>query len=345
MSKLGIAVVGVGTMGRRHAENLRRAIGEAKLVAIADTDLERARRVAADLEVENCYGDIEPLLARKDVQAVVIASPSKFHAPTIQAAAAAGKDILCEKPLAVTLEEADLALAAVSRAGTRLQMGHMRRYDPAYADAKKRIEAGEIGDPVIFKSIGRDPELPPFSYFQAGGMLFLESSIHDFDLARWLMQDEISEVQAFGGALVSPEIAQFGDIDAGVVNLHFSRGAIGNVESFRQARYGYDIRTEVVGSKGSLLVGYLRQTPQFVLTSAGLTHDVVDHYLVRFAEAYVNEMQDFVQTILTDRPPRVTGHDGRQALAISLAAERSYRESRPVTLIEMAATEGPKPRS
>ena len=334
MSKLGVGVVGVGMMGKRHAENLRRAIPEARLVAVADADGERARRVAAELEVEHSYDSSEALLARKDIQAVVIASPAKFHAATIQAAAAAGKDILCEKPLALTLAEADAALAAVERATVRFQIGHMRRYDPAYADARKRIEAGEIGDPILFKAIGRDPEPPPPSYFQAGlgGMLFIESSVHEFDLARWLMSDEVAEVHAYAARLASAELAQFDDIDAGVVNLRFSRGAIGNVESFRQARYGYDIRTEIVGSKGTLMVGYLRQTAELALTGAGASHDVVDHWLVRFADAYLNEMRDFVQTILAGRSPRVTGRDGRQALAVALAAERSYRESRPVSL-------------
>lgn len=334
MRKLGVGVVGVGMMGKRHAENLRRAIPEARLVAVADANGERARRVAAELDVEHSYDSSEALLARKDIQAVVIASPAKFHAATIQAAAAAGKHILCEKPLALTLTEADAALAAVERAGVRFQIGHMRRYDPAYADARKRIEAGEIGDLILFKAIGRDPEPPPPSYFQAGlgGMLFIESSVHEFDLARWLMGDEVAEVHAYAARLASSEPAPPDDIDAGVVNLRFARGAIGNVESFRQARYGYDIRTEIVGSKGTLMVGYLRQTAELVLTGAGASHDVVDHWLVRFADAYLNEMRDFVQTILAGRSPRVTGRDGRQALALALAAERSYRESRPVAL-------------
>ncbi len=335
MDKLGIGVVGVGVMGRRHAESLRRAIPEAQLIAIADADPERARQVAVELEIDFHYDNIEPLLERKDIRAIVIASPAKFHASAIQVAAAAGKDILCEKPLALTLEEADAALAGVERAGVRLQVGHMRRYDPAYAAAKNRIEAGEIGEPVIFKAIGRDREAPPLSYFQSGlnPMLFLDSSIHEFDLARWLMEDEVAEVHAFA-AVRNPELAQFGDIDAGVVNLRFVRGSIGNVESFREACYGYDIRTEIVGSKGTLQVGYLRQTAQVVLSGAGARHDVVGHWLVRFAEAYLNELRDFVETVRAGRQPRVSGEDGRRALAIALAAERSYRESRPVALLE-----------
>jgi inositol 2-dehydrogenase len=334
MAKLGVAAIGVGTMGRRHAENLRRNVPEAHLVAVMDTDRERAERAAAELEVDSFYDTLEPVLERKDVQAVVIASPGKFHAEGIEAAAAAGKHILCEKPLALTMEEADRALAAAAKAGVSLQLGHMRRYDPGYVDARRRIEAGEIGDPVIFKSIGRDREPPPISYFQAGlnGMLFLDSSLHDFDLARWLMADEVAEVQAYAGVLVFPELAECRDVDSGVVNLRFARGAIGNVESFRHARYGYDIRTEIVGSQGTLLVGAGSRTPRRLLTAAGASHDLVGHFLERFADAYREEMRDFVETVLQEREPRVTGEDGQRALAVALAAERSYRESRAISL-------------
>lgn len=334
MAKLGIGVIGMGVMGARHAETLARWVAQARLVAVADTDRARARTVAGKLRVAHVYASAEEVLARRDVDAVVIASPARFHAQAIIAAARAGKAILCEKPLALTLEDADTALAAVERAGVPLQIGFMRRYDPAYAEAKRRIEAGAIGAPLLFKAIGRDPAPPPPSYFRGGlsGGLFLDSSIHEFDLARWLMEDEVAEVHAFA-AVRNPELAQFGDIDAGVVNLRFVRGGIGNVESFRQARYGYDIRTEIVGSKGTLQVGYLRQTAQVVLSGAGARHDVVGHWLVRFAEAYLNELRDFVETIRAGRQPRVSGEDGRRVLAIALAAERSYRESRPVALL------------
>lgn len=334
MSKLRVGVVGVGTMGKRHAENLRYRVPDAELVAVCDADGQRARQVAAELEIEHSYDSTEALVADKKVQAVVIASPAKFHPGHVQVCAEAGKDILCEKPLAMTLDEADAALATVARKGVRFQIGLMRRYDPAYADAWKRIEAGEIGEPVIFKAIGRDPEAPPLSYYQGGlnGSLFLDSSIHEFDLARWLMRDEVAEVQAFGTVRGAPELVQFGDVAAGVVNLRFESGAIGNVESFREAIYGYDIRTEIVGTRGTLMVGYLRHTPKLVLTRGGVTHDVVDHFLVRFADAYLIEMRDFVQMVRKGTAPYVTGEDGRKALAIALAALRSYRESRPVAL-------------
>jgi len=335
MAKLGVGVLGVGRMGRRHAENLRGLIPEAKLVAVADVDLEAARRLAGDLEIKHCYDSVEALVERKDIDAVVIASPSKFHLSAVQMAAAAGKHILCEKPLALTIDGVDAAIAAARGANVFLQVGFMRRYDPAYAEARKRIEAGEIGTPIIFRSIGRDREPPPLSFYKSGsGTLFLDSSIHEFDLARWLMKDEVAEVHAFGGTLACPELAQFGELDAGIVNLRFSRGAIGNVESFRQSRYGYDIYTEVVGADATLRIGYLRQTALTVLTGDGVSHDVVSQFLVRFAEAYLNELRDFVRAVRASSPPSVTGQDARRALAIALAAEKSCRDSRSVLLCE-----------
>jgi inositol 2-dehydrogenase len=340
MAKLGVGVLGAGRMGRRHAENLRSLVPEAKLVAVADVDLEAARQLAHDLEIDHYVDSVDALVERKDLDAVVIASPSRFHLSAVQTAAAAGKHILCEKPLALTIDGVDDAIAAARSANVLLQVGFMRRYDPAYAEAYKRIEGGEIGTPVIFRSIGRDREPPPLSFYKSGsGTLFLDSSIHEFDLARWLMRDEVAEVHAFGGTLACPELVQFGEFDAGIVNLRFSHGAIGNVESFRQSRYGYDIYTEVVGSKATLRIGYLRQTALTVLSGEGVGHDVVDHFLVRFADAYLNELRDFVRSVLTATPPRVTGDDARKALAIALAAARSCRDSRTVLVADETRAE------
>ncbi len=329
-----MGVVGVGAMGKRHAENIRRLIPEAQLIAVADVDLARARQVAAELEIDHAYDTIEALVERKDIQAVAIVTPAKFHGAAIRACAHAGKDIFCEKPLTLTVEEADEVLALTAKAGVRLQPGHVRRYDPSHVRAKKRIEAGEIGDPVLFKSLGRDQSPPPVSYMASGvnGMFFQDSGVHEFDLGRWMMNDEIAELHAYGGVLVFPEAAQFNDIDTAVVNLKFSRGALGAVENYMQAVYGYDIRTEIVGSKGMIMLGYLQQTPEVVLTASGARTDVVDHFLVRFADGYLDEMRDFVRTMLAGGEPKVDGFDGRQAVAAAAAAERSYREGRPVAL-------------
>lgn len=331
MNELGFGVIGVGEMGSRHAENLRTCIPGAKLVAVADVNAARARSVAGELGVE---GDesAEALLARRDIAAVVITTPPKFHLSAIQGAAAAGKHVFCEKPLTLTVSEAEAALEAVGRAGTFLQVGHMRRYDPGYVEAKKRIVAGEIGRVVIFKSIGRDYETSALAASQASinGTLFHDNSAHDFDLARWLTEDEVTEVHAFSGALAIPETRQVNAFDSGVINLRFAGGAIGNVESFLNSRYGYDVRTEVVGTEGTLQIGYLQQTPLVSLMRSQRTHDVLTHWLVRFAEAYRREMTDFVSSLREGRPPAVSGHDGRQSVAIAEAAVESQRDGRVV---------------
>ncbi len=341
MRKLGIGVLGVGEMGRRHAENLRRLVPEARLVAVADVNAVHAARVAAELEIEHSFSSLESMLEREDINAVLISTPDKFHAAAIHTAAAAGKDILCEKPLALTLSDAHAALASVARAKVRLQVGFMRHYDPAYAAAMKRIEAGEIGEPVLFKSLGRDKDAPPMSAYQSGinGMLFYTNTIHDFDLARWMMGDEITEVQAYTTVAIRPEVAKYEDVVASTVNLKYSRGAIGNIDSYAQAIYGYDVRTEVVGSKGSVFIGSLQQTPATFLSAQGGTQILADHFLTRFADAYLAEVRDFVKTMLTDRPPRITGEDGLKSLAIAVAAENSHKQSRPCAVsLELAAT-------
>jgi inositol 2-dehydrogenase len=331
MAKLGIGVLGVGDMGKRHAENIRRLVPEARLVAVADPSASRAQAVATELEIERAYTSLEQMLDKsgKDVDCVVIAAPDKFHAAAIRTAAAAGKQILSEKPLALTLADAEAALDAVAKARVHLQIGFMRRYDPGYAAAMKRIEAGEIGEPVIFKSLGRDKDAPPIASYEAklNGMLFYNNSIHDFDLARWLMRDEVEEVHAYATVAIRPEVGKLGDIVAGVVNLKYSRGAIGNIESYVQGVYGYDIRTEIVGSKGTILVGTIQQTAVTFLSSEGGKQKLADHFLTRFDDAYVAEVRDFVQSILQDRAPRVTGEDGLRALEIAVAAEKSYLES------------------
>lgn len=334
MRKLGIGVVGVGEMGKRHAENLRRNVPEARLVAIADVLAERAQQVAAEYEIERSYGSLEAMLENKEIEAVLIATPDKFHAQAVALAARAGKDILCEKPLALTLSDAHAAIDAIAKAGRRLQVGFMRRYDPAYAAAMKRIEAGEIGVPVIFKSVGRDKDQPPLAAYESNvnGMIFYTNTVHDFDLARWLMRDEVASVHAYTTSAIRPEVAKFGDVVASVVNLQYKQGAIGNIESYAQAVYGYDVRTEIVGSKGSIFVGSLERYPAVFLTGRGGEQTLADHFLSRFVDAYLAEVRDFVQTMLSDRAPRVTGEDGLKALAIAVAAENSHLQSKPVAV-------------
>jgi inositol 2-dehydrogenase len=329
---LGVGVIGTGAMGRRHAENLAGLWPRARVLAVADASPTAAQSVAEALECD-WYADAQDLLDRTDIQAVVIAANDATHADFTIAAAERGKDIFCEKPLAITVEDARAAAAAAERAAVRLQVGFMRRYDPGYRAARDAIDRGEIGKPILFHAISRDPQPPPLSYFttpNAGG-IFLNSGIHDFDLARWLMADEVQTVSAVGALLSTPELADVQPIDTGIVTLTYQSGALGIVQLSRHAVYGYDIRTEVGGSEGTVTIGDHRWRPVQVLQAGGITHTMPQHWLDRFGEAYALEMADWVRRMAGDLPPAVTAEDGIRSVAIALAAERSVQVGRPVS--------------
>jgi len=332
-----IGLIGAGRMGATFAHHLINSIAEADLIAIADAHGKTAGEVAARYGVESTYNDYYRLLERPDIDAVVIASPTNTHAEIIQAAARAGKHIFCEKPLALTMEDCDAAIAAVKAAGVKLQLGFMRRFDAGYVAAKRKIEEGLIGKPVMFKSTGRDPKRTSleFARRENSGGLIADMAAHDFDLGRWLMGSEVQRVYSEGGCLVYPELQDVGDIDNAVVNLRFASGAIGNVDVSRNAVYGYDIRTEVLGSEGGLMISKIRQTPILVMTRDGVTHDTVPYFMERFGEAYAAEIRDFVACILEGREPTVTAQDGRAAAAIGIAATISFEEGRPVLVEEV----------
>ena len=330
-------LIGAGRMGQVFGHHLAFSVPGVKLVTVADLNAAQAAEVAERYGAESSDADYQELLERKDVEAVVIATPTNTHVEVVKAAAAAGKHIFCEKPLALTLAGCDEAIAATNAAGVKFQVWFMRRYDPAYSAAKDKIDAGVIGAPVMFKSIGRDPRRTSLEFARRAnsGGLIADMAIHDFDLARWLMNSEVLRVHSEGDCLVFPELKEVGDIDNAVINLKFVNGAVGNVDVSRNAVYGYDIRTEVLGSKGSLQIGQLQQTPLLVMTTEGVTHDTVPYFMERFPEAYAGEIRDFVDCIQKDRMPSVSGHDARAATAIGMAATRSLDEGRPVPLSEV----------
>lgn len=329
---LPIGVLGLGRMGQVHAQHLA-SLPEARLVAVASHRLAVAQETAARYGAR-AYTSYDDLLADRELKAVVIASHTHEHREHVAAAAAAGLAIFCEKPLALNLEDADAALDAVARAGVPLQTGLMRRFDPPYVQAKRRIEEGVIGRPLTFKAVSRDPQLPTGedAESQLRGNLFIDLGVHDFDLARWLMGQEVRQVQAIGGALVYHRLAEEGGIDNGLVNIVFADGTLGNVELSRNAAYGYDVRTEVLGSQGGLLIGGLQQTPLAVMSPAGVSHDVFPWFPERFKEAYWNEIRYFVECVRAERFPSPDGQDDRAALAIALAATESLQSGRPVEL-------------
>lgn len=337
MTKVGIGVIGLGRMGQVYATHTARQIENARLVAVADPTRDVLDRFAAQLPSVEPFSDYRELLAHPQVQGVIVASPTSTHREVVIAAAQAGKAIFCEKPLALTLAETDEIIEAVRLADVPLQVGFMRRFDRGYAEAKRKIEAGVIGQPVMVRSIGRDPYRTSLEFANpaVSGGLIVDMAIHDFDCLRWLMDDEIQRVYTEVAALVYPELLDVGDVDNAQIAVRFNGGGLGNVEVSRTAIYGYDIRCEVVGAKGTIEIGYLRQTPILVLTKEGVTHDVVPHFPQRFGPAYTVQIEHFVECLLYDRQPAVTAADARAALQACLAAIRSQQEGRVIYVDEV----------
>ena len=333
--RLPVGVIGLGRMGQIYARHLAQC-ARAQVICVSDVLQERAKDTAEELGVPSWTTDYRELIANPSVKAVFVTSPTSTHRDVVIAAAEARKAIFCEKPIALTLEDTDQMIAALDRAQVMFQAGFMRRFDNGYVAAKKQIEAGAIGKPVTFKSIGRDPFCPDLNYARpdVSGGLILDMAIHDFDLGRWLMADEVRRVYTEGGTLAFPQLNTVGDIDNAVVSLLFEGGALGNVEVSRNALYGYDIRTEILGTEGGLNIGYYQQTPLLIMTKQGIQHDMVPYIIERFGHAYQAQATDFVDRVLGDREAAVSAQDARAALIIGLAATRSYREARPVELAE-----------
>jgi scyllo-inositol 2-dehydrogenase (NAD+) len=323
---LGIGVIGAGGMGRLHATNVARYIGGAAVVAIADVDKARADTLAATLGTPRVYQDPLELIADSTVHAVVIASPAITHAELVVACARARKDTFCEKPLATTVESVREAGKSAADYGIRLQLGFNRRFDPTYVLAKQTIESGAIGTPLVYKGVTRDRQAPPRSFLALtarNGML-VDTAVHEFDAARWLLNDEVVRVQAMGEVLANPELADVQGPDAALVNLRFSRGGLGNVDVFWGVRYGDDVRAEVIGSKGSLLIGTAERMPVQVMTEAGLLHQAYPDHFDRFRDSYLLELTAFVGSSHPDSSMTPAGaSDGIKAVEIALAAQAS----------------------
>jgi scyllo-inositol 2-dehydrogenase (NAD+) len=324
-SNVRIGVIGAGSMGRLHACNAARHVAGVEIVAVADPDTVRAEQLAEQLGGVRAYVDGGELIDDRRVDAVVIASPLPTHSQWLRACAHAGKDAFCEKPLAVSVDEAVRTVEAIRVSGIRVQVGFNRRFDAPYVHAKATIESGRIGEPVIFKALTRDRLPPSTEYLQAteGAGMLVDTAVHDYDLARWLMSDEVAQVHAVGGVLVAHDIGELQGPDAVSVNLRFVRDSIGNVETFRGARYGDDVRTEVVGSKGSLVIGQTARLPVQVLTDDGLHHEGYPDHFDRFGDSYVGELAAFVEAIAEDRSVEVDEGDGLRAVEIAVAARRS----------------------
>src|SRR5205823_11682481 len=340
-ARLNIGVIGLGRLGRVYGEDLARYVPAANLVAVADTSANVAERFAKEYGVPKWYESHRDLLHDSEVVAVAVITPTSTHKDVVVEAANRGKAIFCEKPISLSIAEAKQMLDTTQRTGVFLQMGFQRRFDAGYIEAKKKINAGVIGTPVLATFTSRDPFAPPLEFCdpKASGGLIVDMGIHDFDLARMFV-GVVRSVYATGGALAYPEMKSVGDIDNAIINLVFENGSLGVVQLSRNAVFGYDIRTEIWGTQGSLQIGYFRHTPVLVMTKAGITHDVVPHFMQRFEAAYLAQIQDFVDNVLSGAEPSISGADSIAALEIGLAATQSFRENRPVVIDHLRSEAG-----
>lgn len=334
-TQINIGVLGLGRLGRVYAFNLAHRVSGVRLVAVADRYANVAEEFAKEHGIPQWYRDHSDLLADKHIDAVAVLTSTSTHKEVIIDAAKSGKAIFCEKPIAMSVEDAQEVLTAVQNAGVFFQPGFQRRFDSGYLAARGRIEDGVIGTPVVLTSTSRDPFRPPLDFCDpsVSGGLIADMGIHDFDMARMYMGD-IKSVYAVGGTLAYPEMKSIGDIDNAIINLVFRSGALGAVHLSRNAVFGYDIRTEVWGTKGSIQIGYFRQTPILVMTKEGINHDVVPYFMERFENAYLAQIQDFVNTIQSGGEPKVSGTDAVEAIRISYAATQSFHEQRIVEIAD-----------
>ena len=334
--KLNVGLIGLGRLGRVYARDLAGRVAGVRLAALVDTNAKLAEETARDLDVPRWYPDAFAMLDDPGIDAAVIVSPTDTHTDLTVAAIGRGKSVFCEKPPALSIAQTQKMKDAAARAHGFLQMGFMRRFDAGYAAAKKRLDEGVIGTPIVFKSSSRDPYRPSLEYANpksSGGMI-VDMGIHDFDLARWYM-GEVASVSAVGGTLAYPELNEVGDIDNAIVTLTYATGSIGVVDLSRSGIYGYDIFGEILGTKGTLRIGYLRETPLFVMTKNQVAHDTVPFFMERFRDAYTVQLQNFVDNLRDDREPPITIDDAMGSLRIALAATRAQAIGKAVPLQEV----------
>jgi myo-inositol 2-dehydrogenase/D-chiro-inositol 1-dehydrogenase len=325
-----VALYGAGRIGKIHAGNLARQPG-VHLKYVVDVDAQAAAELAQRHGAK--AAPIEAPFEDRSVSAVVIASSTDTHAELITLAAAAGKHIFCEKPVDLALERARSCAQAVAKAGVRCLIGFQRRYDPTFAALKRRLDAGEIGEPEMLIVTSRDPGAPPIPYIKVSGGIFKDMLIHDFDIFRWILGDDAATVHASASCLVDQAIAAAGDADSTAVTIRTKRDRLCVINTSRRAAYGYDQRFEVLGSKGMLQAGNHRPTEVVASTATAVSADLPEHFfLERYRAAYANEIAHFFDALATGKPFITTLDDGVKALELADAATRSWQQGRIVEL-------------
>ncbi len=335
-SILNLGLVGAGRIGCVHAEHLCHVLADTNLVIVADAKETTARDCAERFKVPEHTTDFRQVTSHPDIDAVVICSPTDTHLEVIQAAAAAGKHIFCEKPIDANLERIDQALAAVRKARVLFQVGFNRRFDANFRRVRQAVVQGEIGTPHQIHIISRDPAPPPLDYVKQSGGLFADMTIHDFDMARFLVGDEVVQLYATGSALIDPRVGEAGDIDTATILLEFAQGAVGVIENSRRAVYGYDQRVEVFGSGGSVRTDNNYPNTAIVSGAKAVRRDLpLNFFMERYLASYLLEMEQFVDAASRGGSSPLSGDEGRIPVAMAIAARKSLELKRPVKLTEI----------
>jgi len=330
---LSFGVAGLGRIGRLHAEIIRYKLGKARLVAVNDVVEELARSIGERFGVK-WYTDYDKMLSDPEIDAVVIATPTFLHKNMIIRALESGKHVFVEKPMTVRVDEAKDVIAKVEKTGLKLQVGYMRRFDYAYRRAKETIDSDGIGSPIAFIGIARDPCAPPgwaADPSKSGG-IFLDMLSHDFDMARWLIGSEVVMVYVVGGNYIYEDIKAKGDLDVVSIAFRFDNGVQGLIHGARRSVFGYELRTEVYGSEGTVYVGSSSDNMYAHGTKTGIVYPGIEWFEKRFYEAYVEELGHFVESVLEDKQPLITALDGLRAVQIAEACWRSFREGKPINI-------------
>ncbi|MDD3628685.1 MAG: inositol 2-dehydrogenase [Candidatus Humimicrobiaceae bacterium] len=335
-SEVNVGIIGTGKIGFLHCRNLVYNISEANVLSVADVRLEAARRCAEEFGIPKFTQDYKEILSDNSIDAVIICSSTDTHSSLIEEAAKAKKHIFCEKPIALELKEIDRALNAVKESGVKLQVGFNRRFDPNFHKAREIIKDGKIGKVLTIKIISRDPAPPGLDYLKVSGGIFADSTIHDFDMARYIIGSEVIEVYASGGVLKEEVCRKAGDLDIAITILKFENGSIGVIENSRSTVYGYDQRVEVFGSGGVVSVGNKLLDTVEIIDSEAIKKSLLPYFFTeRYVESYINEMKEFMQSILKDTAPLVSGIDGKIPILIAKAAKLSYDANKPVKVAEL----------
>jgi myo-inositol 2-dehydrogenase/D-chiro-inositol 1-dehydrogenase len=333
--KLRFGVLGVGRIGKIHVENLVHRIPRAQVVAVSDVFPDALAAMKAKYNIPETFLDYKQILELPDVDAVAICTPTNTHYEMILGAAAAGKHVFCEKPIDLSIEKIRKINQAVKKYGVKFMVGFNRRFDPNFLKVHETVRSGKVGVPHLLRITSRDPSPPPEEYIRSSGGLFLDMTIHDFDMARYLMGAEVTDVYAMANVLVDPVFQKAGDWDTAIVTLTFENGAMGAIDNSRKAVYGYDQRVEVFGSEGMIMAENNTPDSHVYFDRAGLhSSPPFNFFMERYVDSYLNEMRAFVDAVQADKPVPVAANDGLMAVVIGLAAAKSVKEHRPVKLTE-----------